>query len=112
MTILEQLEPVKLVQQIVKRDQAQQKIVSPRTELTRLHDPRNRRLHVNNERRRAAAHIRDDCRDRIFRRSQIIETRRRVAVVTIGKDHLVQLCVIDNWHFFGLLSLREKLGGR
>src|ERR1051325_266628 len=99
MTVLQQLESVQLIQQIVKRDQAQQEVVSTRTELTRLHDPRNRRLHVNDEWRRAATHVSDDRRDRIFRRAKIVETRRRVAIVTVWQDHLIQLCVIDNWHF-------------
>src|ERR1043166_9111235 len=94
MAILEQLKPVQLAQRIVEGDQPQQQVVSARAELARLHDPRDCRLHVENKSRRTATHISDNRSDRVFRRSQIVETRSRVAVVTIWKDHAGPLCVI------------------
>src|ERR1051325_10120727 len=107
MAILEQLKPVELAQRIVKRDQPQQQVVSPRAELARLHDPRDRRFHVKNKCPRTATHIRDDRRDCVLRRAEIVETRSRVAVVTIGQDHLVQLYVIDYWHLSAPFVTRE-----
>src|ERR1041385_7221013 len=92
---------VQLAQRIVKRDQPQQQIVSTRAELARLHDPRDRRFHVKNKCPRTATHIRDDRRDCVLRRAEIVETRSRVAVVTIGQDHLIQSYVIDYWHLSG-----------
>src|SRR5215510_15712891 len=110
MTVLQQLEAMQLAQRVVKGNQPQQQVVGPRTELTGLHNPRNRGFHIKGESGCTATYISDDGRDRVLRGPQLIQTCRRVSIVTVGEVYLIKLCIVEYWHF-NLLSSGKKLSG-